>query len=199
MSRSTGPTPIVLVSGPPASGKTFVADVLAESLVLPLLAKDRVKEVLYDALGTGDVAWSQRLGRTAMALVYDSLEAELRAGRAVIVEANFDVAGARPALIALRERWPFASLEVHCTADTDVLVSRYTARAGSRHAGHLDSQRVEEITRAIVERRNGSLELGPDTMILDTTDLEGVNLAPVVDAARAHLARHGHLGGRRAS
>ncbi len=199
MSGSESPTPIVLVSGPPASGKTFVADVLAESLALPLLAKDRVKEVLYDALGTGDVAWSQRLGRTAMAVVYDSLEAQLRAGRPVVVEANFAVAEARPALVALRERRPFASLEVHCTADTDVLVSRFTARAGSRHSGHLDAQRIEEITQAIVERRNGPLDLGSDTMVIDTTDLERVDLPPVVEAARAYLVRHGHPDGRPAS
>jgi predicted kinase len=168
--------------------------VLAESLALPLIAKDRTKEVLYDALGTGDVAWSQRLGRTAMALLYAELEGELRAGRSAVVEANFAVAESRPALIALRDRWPFAPFEIHCTAGADVLVARYSARAGSRHAGHLDEQRVDEITRAIVEGRNGPLELGPDVFVLDTTAPELVDTGSVVDAARRHLARHGHGG-----
>ncbi len=53
-------TPIVLVTGPPASGKSFVAALVAERFGLPLIAKDAIKETLFESLGTGDVAWSQR-------------------------------------------------------------------------------------------------------------------------------------------
>jgi ATP-dependent protease Clp ATPase subunit len=57
--RVVAATPVVFVSGPPASGKTYVADLLAAHLSLPLIAKDRIKETLFDALGTGDTAWSR--------------------------------------------------------------------------------------------------------------------------------------------
>jgi hypothetical protein len=44
-----------------------------------------------------------------------------------------------------------------------------SARAGTRHAGHLDPERVEEISAAIRDARNGPLELGDTTFVLDTT------------------------------
>src|SRR6185295_8584245 len=52
----------VLVSGLPGSGKTTIAAPLATALDLPLLARDSIKESLWDALGAGDLAWSRRLG-----------------------------------------------------------------------------------------------------------------------------------------
>ena len=194
MSRTVEATPIVVVSGPPASGKTHVADALADSLQLPLLAKDRIKEVLYDALGTGDVAWSQRLGSAAMAVLYQSLETHLRARQPVVVEANFAVEQARPILLRLRGRYRFAAFEVHCTAAADVLVARYRERSGPRHVGHLDAQRVEEIATAIAEGRNAALDLGGETLLLDTTHVDSVDLMRVVEAGRAHLTRHARRG-----
>ena len=101
--------------------------------------------------------------------------------------ANFVTERARPALIRLARRHSFAAFEVHCTARDEILAARYAARAGSRHPGHLDEQRVDEIAAAIAERRNEALELGGDVYVLDTTDLESVDLAEIVEAARMHL------------
>jgi predicted kinase len=58
---------LILVTGPPASGKTTLAQPLARQLGVPLLGKDTVKEALFDTLGTGDRAWSRRLGAPARA------------------------------------------------------------------------------------------------------------------------------------
>lgn len=46
--------PLVLVTGLPASGKTTLAQGLAAMLELPLIAKDRYKELLFDVLGVKD-------------------------------------------------------------------------------------------------------------------------------------------------
>jgi predicted kinase len=54
----------------PSSGKTTLADALARRAPLPLVAKDDLKESLYESLGTGEVSWSGRLGAAAYALIF---------------------------------------------------------------------------------------------------------------------------------
>jgi len=186
---ATGGTPIVLVSGPPASGKTFVAEALAERLGIPLLAKDEFKETLFDQLGAGDLQWSQRLGRATFALLFQVLELELEARRPVIVEANFRAVEARRTLQALAERYSFDSFEIHCTASREVLLARYAARANSRHPGHVDGQRLPDLVTAIDERRHVPLALGGPCVVLETTDFGSVDLEALLEAVGLHLRR----------
>ena len=53
---------LVLVTGPPAAGKTTIAAELRTRLGLPLIAKDTLKELIGGALGIEDRARSQQLG-----------------------------------------------------------------------------------------------------------------------------------------
>ena len=186
-------TPVVFVTAPPASGKTFVADRLAARLSLPLLAKDGIKETLFDVLGAGDVAWSRSLGRATFALLYEALERQLRAGRPVIVEANFDRVYAPTRLAALRGRYGFEPFEVHCTASPEALLDRYAARATSRHPGHADVERLTDVAAAISEGRHPALDLGGPTVVLDTTDFGAVDVDSVLHAAAAHVRSAGEL------
>jgi predicted kinase len=63
---------LVYVSGAPGSGKTSLAIPLAAELGYALVAKDRIKETLHDALGARepDLAWSRRLGGAVMELLW---------------------------------------------------------------------------------------------------------------------------------
>src|ERR1700745_2823228 len=81
------PRKLVYVSGAPGSGKTSLAVLLAAALGYALLAKDRIKETLHDALGAPepDRAWSRRLGGAAMELLW-ALAAD---APAVVIEADF--------------------------------------------------------------------------------------------------------------
>lgn len=52
---SESETPLLLVvSGPPASGKTSIAEELAARLRIPFISKDTFKERLYEAFGSGE-------------------------------------------------------------------------------------------------------------------------------------------------
>jgi predicted kinase len=73
----------------PSSGKTTVAEGLAGRLRLPLIAKDEIKESLYESLGADDVSASARLGTAAYALIFGLARKMLASGVSLIVEANF--------------------------------------------------------------------------------------------------------------
>jgi predicted kinase len=120
---------IVLVSGPPASGKTAIARPLAEALGFALLAKDNIKESLFTSLegAPGDVAFSRRIGSAAMHLLW-ALAPQCPQ---VVVEANFRTRSAfereqAAALIAL----PGArSVEVFCRVPLEEAARRFAERA----------------------------------------------------------------------
>lgn len=125
----------VVVSGPPASGKSTLAPVLARELHLPLFAKDTIKDALMSVLPVPDVEASRKLGRGAVAAML-AVAAESPVG--AVIESNFYRSVASESLRQL----PGALVEIFCRCDRDVAHSRYRARAGTRHAGHFDAVRT---------------------------------------------------------
>ena len=160
-------TSLVLVTGPPASGKTTLAVPLARLLDLPLVSKDVIKEALFDSLG--DRGSSRSLGAASFAVML----ALLRHFPAAVAEAPFaPVAG--PALLAICPR----PIEVFCRCPDHEVMRRYLARAGSRHPGHLDHQMAAEI-RARLEGGAGPLGLSGPLLEVDTT--QRVDVAAVAE------------------
>jgi hypothetical protein len=122
---------------------------------VPLLAKDTVKEALFDSLGTGDRAWSQRLGAASMEVVL-ALAAE--APRAVL-----ESFWRRPLALERLRALGRPLLEVHCACPAAVARARYHERV--RHPGH-DGVGDDEIAGWAAEA--GPLALGP-VLEVDTT------------------------------
>ena len=59
------PGTFVVVSGPPASGKTTLARTIAPALDLPLIAKDTIKQALMTVLPVPDIETSRISARRA--------------------------------------------------------------------------------------------------------------------------------------
>jgi predicted kinase len=121
----------VVVSGPPASGKSTLAPALAAELRLPLVAKDTIKDALMSVLPVPDVEASRQLGRAAVVAML-AVAAESPVG--AVIESNFY----RSRAVGELGRLPSQVVEVFCRVDRDVARLRYQTRAGSRHAGHFD-------------------------------------------------------------
>jgi predicted kinase len=164
----------------PAAGKSTLAEALSRSLGLPLLARDRIKEQLYETLGTGDLEWSNRLGEAAFALLFDLAAVMVEAGRSVILEANFFRGAAEPQFAALP---PHRVAQIHCFAPLELLVQRYTSRR--RHHGHHDNEKVELLRKRFEESAHGALSLPGDLIRLDTS--RPVDMAAVTDRMRRSL------------
>lgn len=155
--------PLVVVTGMPSSGKTTVAEGLARRLQLPLIAKDEIKESLYESLGAADLEASALLGRAAYALIFALAGATLDSGASVIIEANF-FRHQEPEFAALPEH---RLAQVHCHAPLEILVERYARR--SRHAGHYDAEKIKELPNRFATGAHDALNLAGDLIELDTT------------------------------
>jgi predicted kinase len=163
----------VVVSGPPASGKSTLAPALARALGLPLIAKDTIKDALMSVLPVPDVEASRRLGRGAVAATL-AVAAESPVG--AVIESNFY----RSAAAEMLGRLPGAVVEVFCRCEEATAAERYRARAGTRRAGHFDTERsIEELWNdEITEPVAG----GWPVLEVDTND--PVELAEIVEFVR---------------
>ncbi len=200
------PTPLIIVIGPPASGKTALAHHLAADLRLPLLSRDDFKERLFDTLGTGwptapagpnhderDREWSRRLGGASYELLWWALEVNLAAGVATIVESNFPAPRATARFRDRAARHPFVARQVNCVADGAVLLRRHRERAasGERHPGHGDD--LDDALRAVFRRgRLDPLDLPGTTIEVDTTDFVALDYNFLLTSLRAWLAAPTH-------
>lgn len=172
------PPPLfVIVSGPPASGKSTLAPLLAQELRLPLVAKDTIKEALMSVLPVPDIDTSRQVGRAAVAAML-AVAAESPVG--AVIESNFH----RSLAVEDLARLPGALVEVFCRCDRAVAHDRHGARAGSRHAGHFDTtRRVDELWSDEVAKPVAG---GWPVVAADTNGR--VDVAAVVDFVRASAA-----------
>jgi predicted kinase len=120
---------IVLVSGPPASGKTTLARPLAEALGFALLTKDDIKESLFTSMDgvPGDVAFSRRLSEAAMHLLW-ALAPQCPQ---VVLEANFRTQSAleRGQVAKLIAQPGTRLVEVFCRIPLEEAARRFEERA----------------------------------------------------------------------
>jgi predicted kinase len=135
--RQDGPV-FVVVTGPPASGKSTLSRRLAEELGLPLLAKDELKQELIDSRPPTDVEGSRRLGREAVRVLLDRAFAS---SGAVLDSVWVDRERGVRELGRLGELAEV--VEVFCRCDLDTLRRRYVERAPTKGPGHFDDERPE--------------------------------------------------------
>lgn len=91
-------------------------------------------------------------------------------------------------LRALQQRAPFRALQIVCTASRDVLLERFVARSDSRHPGHIDDERLDDVVESIDAGRWRALELDGELIEVDTTGWSQVDVDALVERARGSAA-----------
>lgn len=165
---------LILVSGMPATGKTTLAELVADALRWPLFTKDRFKELLFDTgaydAPTFDRAQSRMIGTQAVAMLRSVADILLGSGVNVVVESNF-----LPGLAARdvsRIRRDAQVRQIYCTTAPALFLSRYEARAdlGSRHPVHLDAEALPELVARVGTDLHGPIPIDAPLMSVNTTD-----------------------------
>lgn len=152
----------VVVSGAPGTGKSTLAAALADSLQLPLLSLDHIKEALADVLGLGDELWSNRVGDAAAELVFRLA----KSFPGVVAEGWWR----RDRRVRALEEFQ-GCIELFCRCDPAVAQQRATARLGQqRHPIHRDVMNptiLDALAAAATEVE--PLGLGGELIEVDTT------------------------------
>lgn len=186
----TNKAKLILIIGRPATGKSYVADLLGERLTIPVLRKDGIKETLFESLGMKDREWSMQLGRATFPILDYVLQEQLRVGNTIALESPLNPAFENEKFQKWQERYGFDALQIICNTDSDVLFERFKNRAGdgTRHAGHMDADSLEGFREAI-EKSVGDQRMAIDSTLieLDTTDFEKVDYESLIDTVQAFL------------
>lgn len=172
---------LILITGLPCTGKTYIGKQIAAHFALPYLHKDGIKERLFDTLGWSDRAWSKKLGAASYSLLFYFAEVLLEAGQSYVLESNFSAERDGPALHVLQKKYDFRAIEAQCVADGETLVERFRQRwaSGMRHPGHVDPETFDELRSSLLPGRLPPLGLKGEYIEVDTTnygrvDMEGL-------------------------
>ena len=143
---------LVVVSGPPATGKTSIAKKMAAELGIPFITKDTLKERLYETFGHGDGV-EDAIDRAALAMLFSVVESNLAAGVSVMAESNFDARSDVQPFRELCAAHDVRIVQVHMDRDTERLLEHFAERSasGDRHPGHEDDPEDAETVRRELE------------------------------------------------
>ena len=173
---------LIIIHGSPASGKTYISQWLSKKLHLPLLAKDDLKEELFNHFEYDSINDSKKIGAASFDLLWLLLDKLMPFGSPYIIETAFHLKFSTPKILELTEKYDYKPIQVYCYADKDTLLQRYIHRAQhSRHPGHKDHERAKDLDNNADLSAYYELPLNCPTITIDTTNFEKVNLSVVAE------------------
>lgn len=140
----------VLVNGIPGSGKSATARAVSQRFGWPILALDTIKEPFFTELGVGDRTYNRKLGRAAIAAIFDTISG-FPVRSTAIVDAWFGFQPPELLQDHLRRAKIGMAVEIWCHAPTDVITRRYANRVPTRSEGHPGLDYLPEL-RALAAR-----------------------------------------------
>ena len=180
----------ILVTGIPAAGKSTMAEFLAEYLGLPVISKDKIRELLYDTIGFSSREEKVMLGLAGMNIMYYMAEQLMKRGQSFILENNFENVS-KEGLVAILEKYSYKAITVTLTGDYEKIYQRFLKRNDSpdRHRGHVvndcypekmknnfvASIPYESFVNGIVNRGMDRFVANGPHIILDTTDFTRID------------------------
>ncbi|MEY9967196.1 putative kinase [Streptacidiphilus sp. MAP12-16] len=171
---------LVVVSGPPGSGKTTLAHEIAKLVGCPAICRDEIKEGMVHAAPEFLPSPGDALTQRTLPTFFGVLDLLLRARVTTVAEAAFQDRLWRPGLEPLRK---LAQIRiVHCTVAPDVATERQLRRRADNplRRAHADPRPNDAAAQARGHSAFDRVSLDAPWIEVDTTDGYDPGLKDVV-------------------
>lgn len=180
---------LIIITGDLAAGKSTLAASLSESLNIPYLTKDCLKEIACDAIDYSTREENRKLSVTAMESMIYFFHQSALVGNSLILEANFRSEEVNK-IKEIAVEYRYNVLLFYLTGDINLLYQRFLDRLSNRHKAHrslnLDYS-LERFASYINEIRNQDLPY--PIYKIDMTNLDEIEVTD-----EALKAIHQNLG-----
>ena len=180
---------LIVVTGLPATGKTWLASEISKALKVPLFTKDQIKIELLENLGKKDRDWDRQIGIAAVRLQMRLAENLLIANCSVILESNFKEEFDAPQIRELLEKTASDCMQIVCGAQGDVLIERFSKREGTAERSPLQfTTNVDKWRPRLKKGFDEPMRLPGMVVSVDTTDFSKLDMPNILNAVSAFLS-----------
>lgn len=176
---------IIVVSGAPASGKTYLSKIIQKKLEIPVVIKDEYKEILFDYLGCDDEMLVKKMGVTSFKITEETCRKLALTRKSFLVEGNFQREYATETYREIAFENGYEIIHIYCYSENRVLYERYQKRAETtqRHKGHKKMEMSFEEYE--LWRDKISFRLDFERIIeVDTSSFDEINYENIINQLR---------------
>lgn len=174
---------IILIAGMPASGKTTFANYLSSKLQIPLICKDKLKEIIWDKIhyDTNIRVESQKYGGLAYDLSFHFCDILMRTNQTFIFESNF-VNSCLDILVPKVNEHNYRVVTVLFDGNVETIHQRFLARDSTekRHQGLASNyfSDFELFKTGTQPCRN--FDYGDTKIVVDSTDFSKISYDDII-------------------
>ncbi|MDD2646857.1 MAG: AAA family ATPase [Patescibacteria group bacterium] len=181
---------VIIISGPPCTGKTTLAKKVASVFGLPIVSCDSIREILFDIFNCSNLVMFRKDREAGFAIMFNILKLLFTCNQNLIIDSTFWRREVRKELKKLQKQYKFKSLQINLKSSGIVLWDRYQERvaSGHRHKGYLDHLRQRELRAKIIKGFSIPPKLKGKTIKVDTTDFTKVDYRGLIKKIKIFLA-----------